>query len=333
MYLLQNFSLILGLDAFVWLVRYIDQDHGKVGNQKGEQQMLDCYWNFSGPWRPREIKWSWDAIFSSSLNGVDGFKAEAFHCGEDRSDGLQPILTILLKVTPSHRWWSHRTQRRVRWNHQMSHHTAALQYQRKILFFYHICSPKIISCFSLNHHCVKGLCYISPCPTVKCPAKVKSIKVVRKRPVGEIGWRVGQGELKVFWAQDRTPAQNYQIFMGLGGGMASDGTRCFFLQNTTKAQNSITDLVFPTFYLRFSQMVFESLGAPRALRCRRSSGSLDSRGQPVVGEVWDSLRWGFVIFAFTGLLCFLILMNNRNQNYRFFIFSGCSYVPICSGLD
>ena len=32
------FSLILGLDAFVWLVRYIDQDHGKVGNQKGEQQ-------------------------------------------------------------------------------------------------------------------------------------------------------------------------------------------------------------------------------------------------------------------------------------------------------
>ena len=51
-------------------------------------------------------------------------------------------------------------------------------------FFYHICSPKIISCFSLNHHCVKGLCYISPCPTVKCPAKVKSIKVVRKRPVG-----------------------------------------------------------------------------------------------------------------------------------------------------
>ena len=37
------FSLILGLDAFVWLVRYIDQDHGKVGNQKGEQQMLDCY--------------------------------------------------------------------------------------------------------------------------------------------------------------------------------------------------------------------------------------------------------------------------------------------------
>ena len=41
--------------------------------------------------------------FSSSLNGVDGFKAEAFHCGEDRSDGLQPILTILLKVTPSHR--------------------------------------------------------------------------------------------------------------------------------------------------------------------------------------------------------------------------------------
>ena len=51
------FSLILGLDAFVWLVRYIDQDHGKVGNQKGEQQMLACYWNFSGPWRPREIKW------------------------------------------------------------------------------------------------------------------------------------------------------------------------------------------------------------------------------------------------------------------------------------
>ena len=37
------FSLILGLDAFVWLVRYIDQDHGKVGNQKGEQQMLACY--------------------------------------------------------------------------------------------------------------------------------------------------------------------------------------------------------------------------------------------------------------------------------------------------
>ena len=148
--------------------------------------MLNCYWNFSGPWRPREIKWSWDAgnFFFFIKWRVDGFKAEAFHCGEDRSDGLQPILTILLKVTPSHRWWSHRTQRRVRWNHQMSHHMAALQYQRKILFFYHICSPKIISCFSLNHHCVKGLCYISPCPTVKCPAKVKSIKVVRKRPVG-----------------------------------------------------------------------------------------------------------------------------------------------------
>ena len=32
------FSLILGLDAFVWLVRYIDQDHGRVGNQEGEQQ-------------------------------------------------------------------------------------------------------------------------------------------------------------------------------------------------------------------------------------------------------------------------------------------------------
>ena len=91
--------------------------------------------------------------------------------------------------------------------------------------------------------------------------------------------------------------------MGLGGGMASDG--CFFLQNTTKAQNSITDLVLPTFYLRFSQMVFESLGAPRALRCRRSSGSLDSRGQPVVGEVRDSggvlsylLSPAFMLFNF-----------------------------------
>ena len=183
MYLLQNVFAHIRFGCVCLACQIYRPGSWQGWESERRATMLNCYWNFSGPWRPREIKWSWDAIFSSSLNGVDGFKAEAFHCGEDRSDGSQPILTILVKVTPYLVRFPKRvgepdyTELNEGFNEtisrQMSHKTVALQYQRKSLFLSYFVSQNNFMLLTITITCVKGLCYIPPCPTVKCPASIK----------------------------------------------------------------------------------------------------------------------------------------------------------------
>ena len=136
---------------------------------------------------------------------------------------------------------------------------------------------------------------------------------------------------KSFWAQDRTLAQNYQIFMGLGGGMASDGTRCFFCKTQPKLK-----IASPIWFSLLSTSDFRRWSS-RAWERRARFAVADHQALSTVGASPLSGRCGtqvgFCHICFHRPLCFLILMNNRNQNDRFFIFSGCSYVPICSGLD
>ena len=117
--------------------------------------------------------------------------------------------------------------------------------------------------------------------------------------------------------------------MGLGGGMASDG--CFFCKTQPKLK-----IASPIWFSLLSTSDFRRWSW-RAWERRARFAVADHQALSTVGASPLSGRCGtqvgFCHICFHRPLCFLILMNNRNQNDRFFIFSGCSYVPICSGLD